>query len=193
MNVDLNALRKSLRQQRRNVSKIQQRKSERHILNQLNKNPQFKTAQKVGVYLNAFGEIQTRLIIEKCFALGKHVFLPMICNMNRHLMWVQISQRQYHNARFSHHPLGMQEPMASRGLHVSTLDVLFMPLLACDQRGTRMGMGGGFYDRTLASAPHTPYRIGLAHNFQYLSDELLRQPWDQPIHLLITPSARYRF
>lgn len=193
MNMDLKALRKSLRQQRRAVSKFQQRKSEHDVLKQLSQEPRFKTAQKVGVYLHAFGEIQTRLIIEKCFSLGKRVFLPMICNMNQRLVWVQISQRQYHKARFSHHPLGMQEPMASRGLHVSTLDVLLLPLLACDQHGTRMGMGGGFYDRTLASAPHTPYRIGLAHNFQYLSNELIRQPWDQPIHLLITPSARYWF
>ena len=113
--------------------------------------------------------------------------------MNQRLVWIKISQAQYHNARFSHHPLGMQEPMASRGQQVSTLDVLLLPLLACDQHGTRMGMGGGFYDRTLACAPHKPYRIGLAHDFQYLAVDLIRQPWDQPIHLLITPSAHYRF
>ena len=46
----------------------------------------------------------------------------------------------------------MKEPMATRGQHVSTLDLLIMPLLACDQLGTRIGMGGGFCDRTLATA-----------------------------------------
>lgn len=191
--MDLKSLRKSLRQQRRAISEFQQRKSEHAILKQLNQESHFKKAQKVGVYLHAFGEIQTRMIIQTCFALGKQVFLPMICNMNQHLVWIQINQRQYYNARFSHHPLGMQEPMASRGRHVSTLDILIMPLLACDHRGTRMGMGGGFYDRTLASAPKKPFRIGLAHDFQYLSNELIRQPWDQPIQLLITPSGQYRF
>ncbi len=68
----------------------------------------------------------------------------MICNMNQNLMWVKISSSQYLNKRFSHHPLGMKEPMASRGQHVSTLDLLIMPLLACDHLGTRIGMGGGY-------------------------------------------------
>ncbi len=43
-----------------------------------------------------------------------------------------------------------------------------MPLLACDTHGTRIGMGGGYYDRTLASAPQHPYRLGIAHDFQLI-------------------------
>ncbi len=66
----------------------------------------------------------------------------MICSINQRLVWVRISKNQYVNRRFSHHPLGMKEPMATRGKHVSKLDLLLMPLLACDQYGTRIGMGG---------------------------------------------------
>ena len=117
----------------------------------------------------------------------------MICNMNQNLMWVKISSSQYLNKRFSHHPLGMKEPMASRGHHISILDILIMPLLACDHLGTRIGMGGGFYDRTLASAPHRPFRLGLAHTFQYIDQTLPRQKWDQPIHGLLTPKKFYIF
>jgi 5-formyltetrahydrofolate cyclo-ligase len=83
----------------------------------------------------------------------------MICNMNQRLVWVKVSRNQFQNKRFSHHPLGMQEPMATRGQHVSHLDLLLMPLLACDPYGTRIGMGGGFYDKTLASAPITVHFV----------------------------------
>jgi 5-formyltetrahydrofolate cyclo-ligase len=118
----------------------------------------------------------------------------MICNMNQRLVWVKVSRNQFQNKRFSHHPLGMQEPMATRGQHVSHLDLLLMPLLACDPHGTRIGMGGGFYDKTLASAPyHRPFRLGLAHHFQLVPQRLIREKWDQPLDGLLTPQQHLRF
>ena len=193
MSVDLKTLRKQLRQQRRTVSNFQQKQSQQHILNQLRRIKTFQHAEKIGVYLHAFGEIQTDQIIEYCFKQRKKVYLPMICNMNEQLVWVKITQQQYRNKRFSHHPLGMQEPMAGRGWHVSTLDLLIMPLLACDHQGTRIGMGGGFYDKTLASATHKPFRLGIAHDFQLLDIPLHREKWDQPLDALATPSQYLSF
>ncbi|NUG02992.1 5-formyltetrahydrofolate cyclo-ligase, partial [Acinetobacter oleivorans] len=143
--------------------------------------------------LHAFGEVHTDLIIKLCFQKNKQVYLPMICSMNQRLVWVKISRNQYLNRRFSHHPLGMKEPMATRGKHVSKLDLLLMPLLACDQYGTRIGMGGGYYDRTLASAKHKPYRLGIAHQFQFIEHTLKRQSWDQPLDALLTPQHIYYF
>lgn len=190
---DLNTLRKNLRKQRRAVNPFQQKQSEQAVLNLLIRIPEFQQAHKIGLYLHAFGEIHTHKIMEYCFAQGKAVFLPMICNMNQRLAWVQISQHQYRSKRFSHHPLGMKEPMAARGLHVSKLDVLIMPLLACDDTGTRIGMGGGFYDKTLATAAKRPYRLGLAHDFQLLHCNIQREAWDQPLDGLLTPQHFLRF
>ncbi|RZG71808.1 5-formyltetrahydrofolate cyclo-ligase [Acinetobacter sp. WCHAc060025] len=186
-------LRKMIRKQRRSLTPLQQRNIEQQCLKQFLKHSQLQYAKKVGVYLDAFGEVRTRLVIEFCFQHGKQVYLPIICNMNKTLRWVKISKHQFRNQLFSRHPLGMLEPIANRGLHISTLDLVIMPLLACDNRGTRMGMGGGFYDRTLASALHRPYRLGLAHDFQKLDVELKRNPWDQALDGLITPSKSYRF
>lgn len=186
-------LRTSLKKQRRALNSAMQKKTEVHIFHRMLQQTKFRTAQKVGLYLHAFGEVHTQKLIEYCFKQGKNVFLPMICNMNLKLVWVQITQHQYRNKRFTMHHLGMLEPMKSRGLHVSALDFLVLPLLACDQFGTRMGMGAGFYDRTLASAPKRPYRVGIAHDFQFLSTPLQRNTWDQPLDALITVSKVYRF
>ncbi|MDR0235441.1 5-formyltetrahydrofolate cyclo-ligase [Acinetobacter sp.] len=186
-------LRRTISQQRRKLSKQQQQMIESQCLKQCLQHPKFLQAKKIGVYLDAFGEVKTKRLIEYCFAQGKSVYLPMICNMNKILVWVKISHQQYRNQRFSLHPLGMREPMASRGRHISVLDVVIMPLLACDFKGTRMGMGGGFYDRTLASAFSRPHRLGLAHDFQFLDVQLNKNSWDQPLDSLITPAKTYYF
>ncbi|MEC6392882.1 5-formyltetrahydrofolate cyclo-ligase [Acinetobacter pittii] len=190
---ELSFIRKNLRSKRRSLSSFEQKQAQLNVLHHLNILPIFHSSKKIGLYLHAFGEVHTELLIELCFKKNKQVYLPMICSMNQHLVWVRISKNQYVNRRFSHHPLGMKEPMATRGKHVSKLDLLLMPLLACDQYGTRIGMGGGYYDRTLASAKHKPYRLGLAHQFQFIGHTLKRQSWDQPLDALLTPQHIYYF
>lgn len=190
----LHNLRREIKKRRCTLSRFTQQISQRHVLNQLRKHSKFIHSRKIGLYLDAFGEIHTRSLMDLCFYLGKQVYLPMICSMNQCLVWVPISRQQYYSKRFSRHVFGMNEPMASRGQHVSTLDLLILPLLACDAKGTRLGMGGGYYDRTLASAPHKPFRMGIAHDFQFLMNQQLhRQPWDQPLDALITPSKLTSF
>lgn len=193
MSLDMKNLRKSLRQQRRSVSPFQQKQTEKKVCSKLMRSTAFKHAKKIGLYLHAFGEVHTDLIIQHCFSLDKQVYLPMICHMNQKLVWINITRPQYLNRRFSHHTLGMQQPIATRGWCVEYLDLLLMPLLACDANGTRLGMGGGFYDKTLANSPVKPIRVGLAHDFQYLLAPLKRQAWDQGIDQLITPAKHFSF
>lgn len=189
----MNALRRQIRKQRKQLSSYQQAQAETCVVNELRRIHKFQTAQHIGIYLDAFGEIKTKKIIELAFKQKKHVYLPIICNMNQKLVWVEISHHQYRTNRFSMHHLGMKEPRKSRGFHVSKLDLLLMPLVACDSFGTRIGMGGGFYDRTLANVRYKPYRLGLAHEFQYVTKKLDRQSWDQSLDALLTPSKLYRF
>ena len=193
MTLSTTSLRKQLRKQRRSLNLWEQRQAEQQVLQRLIRLSYFQRSQHIGVYLHAFGEIHTQKLIHYCFSHQKHVYLPMICNMNQQLVWVEITRNQYCNQRFSHHPLGMKEPMASRGQHVAHLDLLILPLLACDHFGTRIGMGGGFYDKTLATAPTKPYRLGLAHDFQLINETLKRESWDQPLDALLTPSHLLRF
>ncbi len=87
--LELKTLRKQLRQQRRAVTRTQQQHAQQAVLQRLIRLPKFQYAKKVGMYLHAFGEIHTHRIIEYCFAHSKQVYLPMICNMNQHLVWVR--------------------------------------------------------------------------------------------------------
>ena len=73
------------------------------------------------------------------------------------------------------------------------LDVLFTPLVAFDNTGARLGMGGGFYDRTLANwQQHKIYPIGLAHDCQRV-DKIPLEHWDIPLPEIITPTRNHQF
>lgn len=64
-------------------------------------------------------------------------------------------------------------------------DVILMPLLGFDRHGTRLGYGGGYYDRTLAALKKRPRLIGFAFALQEI-DTIPRDTHDVPLDLIIT-------
>jgi len=87
------------------------------------------------------------------------------------------------------HPFGMHEPGAQA--QTVTPDVLLIPLLAFDAQGTRLGYGGGFYDRTLASLA-AKRAIGIAYAGQEVA-ELPCHDHDHPLDAVITENGVRRF
>lgn len=71
-------------------------------------------------------------------------------------------------------------------------DIVIMPLLGFDSRGTRLGYGGGYYDRTLASMKKKPKLIGLAFAAQEL-DHIPREPHDVPLDAIVTEAGVRQF
>ena len=187
------ALRQQTRKQRRQLSRRQLRQAEIAVANKMLKAAEIKKAKKIGLYLNDFGEVPTQALIQKLIQQNKKVYIPMICNMNQQLVWTELTLNHLHSNRLARHRLGMQQIMASRGFAIATLDVVIMPLVLFDRFGHRVGMGGGFYDRTLAKHPYRPIRLGLAHDFQEVSGILATQIWDQSLDLLCTPTGLIRF
>ena len=177
---DLVSLRRSLRGQRRALSTRQRQQIGTAAARRLRHQPVFQRAQHIGMYLDDFGEVPTQAMIQLCFKHGKTVYLPQVRRFDQRLLFVRISRQQYQNCRFARHRLGMLEPHHSRGQSAKKLQLLILPLLGFDGTGTRLGMGGGYYDRTLANCPARPFRVGLAYDFQQV-ERLQRQVWDQPL------------
>lgn len=191
-------LRKSLRRQRLSLSMHTRRRAEQFIVRQIRRQPHFVDAQTVGLYLDAFGEVPTSALIHLCFKLRKTVYLPVVRSVNQPLSWSRITRHQWQTRRMMKHRFGMKQPLMQRGVSVKTLDCLFMPLVGFDLKGHRLGMGGGFYDRTLAAFTSTgkhqnkPWRIGVAYDFQRV-EKLHSNTWDIPLHAIVTPSGYRRF
>lgn len=71
-------------------------------------------------------------------------------------------------------------------------DLILMPLLGFDRKGTRLGYGGGYYDRTLERLSKRPRLVGVAFDAQEL-DEIPREPHDVPLDMVVTESGARHF
>lgn len=186
-------LRAEIRKKRRTLTTFELKQAQQKIVHRVMSCPQIKSTRHIGIYLDAFGEVPTGELILRLLKQGKMVYLPLVCNMNQTLRWQKISFAQWRSQRFALHPLGMKQAMHQRGQGISKLQVVLMPLVLFDLKGQRMGMGGGFYDRTLAQHPHRPYRIGLAHEFQQSPQILQMQNWDQALDAVCTTKRTLGF
>ncbi|MCL6436660.1 MAG: 5-formyltetrahydrofolate cyclo-ligase [Leptolyngbyaceae cyanobacterium HOT.MB2.61] len=98
-----------------------------------------------------------------------------------------------------HHPLplqvgayGIQEPHPNSPiLSVEQVDLLLVPAVACDERGYRLGYGGGFYDRLLSQPEWAgKWAIGIVFDSARLT-RLPDDPWDKPLSAVCTESGLF--
>jgi 5-formyltetrahydrofolate cyclo-ligase len=151
--------------------------------------PEFIKAKSIACYLPNDGEVDTQKVIEYCWQRNISIVLPVIDpNRAGHLLFLQ------HQAQWplQQNKYGISEPTfaVDKIVELQDIDIIFTPLVAFDKQGNRLGMGGGYYDRTLATLDELcsrPYIMGLAHDCQ-LSEALPVQYWDIPLHSIITPS-----
>jgi len=90
---------------------------------------------------------------------------------------------------------GIPEPVVRELIKPWALDLILTPLVAFDTTGHRIGMGGGYYDRSLAflhSRQHwqKPCRLGLAYEFQK-QVMIEPNPWDIPLDGIATEACIY--
>jgi 5-formyltetrahydrofolate cyclo-ligase len=71
-------------------------------------------------------------------------------------------------------------------------DVVLMPLLGFDKRGTRLGYGGGYYDRTLERLSKRPRLVGIAYAAQEL-ENIPREAHDVPLDVIVTENGAHHF
>lgn len=186
-------LRKLIRQRRQQLSPAQQQQAANDLVSQALTLPALSYSQHIALYLANDSELDTFPLIQTLWQQGKQLYLPVLHPFAAgYLLFVRYDQDTllYPN-RF-----GIPEPLAEchRLLPVDQLDIIFTPLVAFDLKGNRLGMGGGFYDRTLSQLP-TKSRskvIGLAYNCQQV-DAVPCEAWDIPLNKVITPGEYFDF
>jgi len=140
--------------------------------------------RRVGVYLPFQGEVDTWPIIHTLWQRRILVLAPRCRPQCPGIMdWYAITSPN--DLRPGSY--GILEPTPDCGPRAHTLpDSVLVPGLAFDRTGGRLGYGGGYYDRFLASSPET-CSIALAYDFQVVP-MLPRDPWDVAVRILITPT-----
>lgn len=192
-------LRQTIRNKRRELTQVQQSEAALELLKCFSSNEKIVKAKHIAIYLSNDGELNTQLIIDWCWQQGKQVYLPVVHPFSKgHLLFLRFDQQ----TELVNNQYGIPEPKLDvrKIIPAQQLDIICTPLVAFDKTGARLGMGGGFYDRTLNRWHHkngkneynTPYPIGLAHDCQ-LVDSIPIEAWDIPLPEIITPSRHYKF
>jgi len=191
-----NKLRKKLREARNNLTRKKQREASSALAKQITRSRAYRSSKRVALYFASDGEISTDELMARIWQSGRQCYLPVLsCLLGERLWFAPVDL----NSKFLLNRFGIPEPVvASRKLvDARQLDLILMPMVGFDLQGNRLGMGGGFYDRTLAFQHHRqkwirPRLIGLAHECQRV-DRLETQSWDVPLHAVATDRNYYQF
>lgn len=194
--MDLQSLRQSMRRQRRALSPAQQQVASHQLCSQLIKLHPIQIAKHIALYLANDGEIDPAGFANWANEKEMNCYLPVITNRaDKPLGFAKI----HADSVFKKNRFGIPEPVVEAAEHIeaSQLDVILMPLVAFDDWGNRVGMGGGFYDRTLAFKAQQTYHqppllIGLAHSFQRL-DSITPAAWDVPLDGIASERSARQF
>ena len=188
-------LRKQLRAKRRALSVEQQQQASEGLALNLLKHPALHRARHIGIYLANDGEIDPQLYMDLARRRGINFYLPILHPIYPGKL---VFSPYFDGVQLTANRFGIPEPPfpRSRRRPPWALDAVLFPLVGFDEQGGRLGMGGGFYDRTFAFSrirpAMAPKMIGLAHEFQKVA-ELPIEPWDVPLHGVVTDKRRYRF
>ncbi|MBO1518844.1 5-formyltetrahydrofolate cyclo-ligase [Oceanisphaera pacifica] len=186
-------IRRQVREARRQLSHAQQASAALRVVQHVAQDAYLADANKVALYLANDGELDPQPLIDWYWARNTQVYLPVLHPFSTgHLLFLRYTP----NTTMTHNRFGIREPKLDIRLLIpkNELDVIYTPLVAFDARGNRMGMGGGFYDRTLSAWQQGtgPRPVGLAHNCQQLA-AIAIDHWGIPLPELITPDQHWRF
>lgn len=185
-------LRSQLRAKRRALSDVERESLGSTIAAQVSKLALFNRARHIALYLPQDGEVPTGALVHAARSRGKHLYLPVLAPgaLLRFARW----ERQ---TPLSLNRYGIPEPVPGRsqGFPRRRLDLVLMPLVGFDEDGNRLGMGGGFYDRSFAYRCRggfaRPHLLGLAFDCQCCA-ALPSESWDVPLDAIVTESRVIR-
>jgi 5-formyltetrahydrofolate cyclo-ligase len=188
--------RRELRARRRALSERERLQRSDALCRQLARQTLFHNASGIAAYLPQDGEVETQTLIELCWSMGKQVYLPVLVPFLDNRLWFA---RYRPDTRLVSNRFGIAEPETVHRQRIAphALDLVLAPLVGFDRHGNRLGMGGGFYDRSFAfllGRKHwrKPQLVGLAYAFQQLPS-LPPQPWDVPLTAVATEAGWHRF
>ncbi len=180
-------LRSYIQKHRSQLNPAQLELAANKLTNNLSAFHNFIHSTLIAAYSAVQGEIDPANALRWARENNKSTFLPI--TRRKSLRFARISESTtLLPGRFN---IPIPDCPESSLLKPEELDLVLVPLLAFDENLNRLGMGGGFYDRSFAFRANNqckPYLLGIAHEFQKV-EQLSAQPWDIPLDAVITDQA----
>lgn len=187
---DHRALRQKIRARRRTVPPDEARRCALQLARVIRRDRLVRNSRHIAAYIAADGEMDPRPLIENLWSLGKAVYLPVLVPFTRNRLWFA---RYSPETRLVTNRFGIPEPDRAELISAAALDLVLTPLVAFDLAGHRIGMGGGFYDRSFAFLRERrhwrkPRLLGIAYSFQQQAT-ITAAPWDVPLDAIATEAG----
>jgi 5-formyltetrahydrofolate cyclo-ligase len=191
--MDKTDLRRRLKAARNAISRPARQRAARAALRHALRHGLLLRAQRIAFYLPQGGEFDVQPMLRQALRMGSACYLPILAKRGRVMRFGRIATA----TGMRKNRYGIPEPVDARALRARQLDLLLMPLVGFDDRGYRLGMGGGFYDATLSFMRHRrlwrkPRLVGVAYACQGV-EALPHDPWDMPLDAVLTETGLLRF
>lgn len=187
-----NQLRNKMRARRTALTGPEREHAAALLTGHLTKHPLFIRSRRIACYLANDGEIDLSHVMQQAWHMKKACYLPVLRGRPSRRLWFAPHRPDDHMTLNRYQ---IPEPdVPSRQLtHAWSLDLILAPLVAFDNHGNRLGMGGGYYDRTLEFLLRRqfwmrPRIMGIAYDFQQV-EALESCEWDIPVHAIATDAG----
>ena len=186
------ALRKALRAKRRAVTPEFRAKAARQVARNVDRVFRLRPGLRVAIYASFREELDSAPLIRLARKRGCRIFLPRIDARTISMQFVEAIVGAHETVNH----LGIVEPKGTKPIGARWLDLVLLPLVGFDAHGMRLGMGGGYYDRTFAyrnrhTSWHGPRLVGVAYSFQQVPS-IGREWHDVPLDAVVTEAGVIR-
>lgn len=188
--------RREMRQRRRALSARERAHYSRALVRRIASSRWFRASRRIACFFANDGEPDLSPLIKSIWASGRECYIPVLTGTHHNRM---LFAPYRPNTRLASNRYRIMEPVAQRRQRLDGryLDLVLTPLVAFDLAGNRLGMGGGYYDRSFAFLHRRRYwrkprLMGVAYQFQCVT-QLAVEPWDVPLAGIATESAIHVF
>lgn len=176
-----NEVRKEILKIREELSKEEKDLKDSLILDKLFESDLYKNSKNIFVYVSFRSEINTFKIIEKAFTDKKEVYVPKVFS-DKTMQAIKIDSLE----KLEKNKMGILEPKdESLTIDKTNIDLIIVPGAVFDENFSRIGYGGGYYDRFLKEIKNKKNKVALAYDFQVL-DKVITEEYDIKVDIIIT-------
>lgn len=183
--MDKSQMRREIKSRLIEIEPQQRAQKSKQICRHLTGTEEFKKAGTVMVYLSMAHEVDTASVILQCWQQEKTVIVPKVSWQQRHMIPVEINSL---NSGISTGAGGLRNPTTGAPMPVEDIDMVITPGLAFDKKGNRLGRGGAYYDRFLASEGLKAVICSMAFSEQIV-DEVPTDQHDKTVDFIVTENG----
>lgn len=168
-------IRNAVKIRKKQLDNCQRKIASDRCFDNLEKCPEFLSAQHVLVFNSLPDEIDTARFIKK-WETVKTFYLPRVSGNDLEILPLE-------GASMKEGAFHILEPANGICCNPDKIELIVVPAIAFDRKGNRIGRGKGYYDRLLKKAACP--KIGVGYHFQ-LFDEIPTEPHDVPMNAIVT-------